>query len=113
MGGASSAPGKRRWLGRIGQPDAWILGLTAATLLAIAISMDSRGARQDNGFVERPWRAARCEEVYLRAYGSVSDARASLGRHLDFCNAGRPPSCPVLRMPEQAYPARWPHRMAA
>ena len=47
---------------------------------AIRISTDGRGAWRDNVFVERLWRSVRHEEVYLRAYDSVSDARASLGR---------------------------------
>jgi len=42
----------------------------------IAISMDGRGAWRDNVFVERLWRSVKYEEVYLRAYDSVSDARA-------------------------------------
>jgi len=46
----------------------------------IAISMDGRGAWRDNVFVERLWRSVKYEEVYLRAYGSVSEARASLDR---------------------------------
>ena len=41
----------------------------------IAISMDGRGAWRDNVFVERLWRTVKYEEVYLRAYDSVSDAR--------------------------------------
>ena len=58
----------------------------------IAISMDGRGAWRDNVFVERLWRSVKYEEVYLRAYDSVSDARASLGRYLDFYNSRRPHS---------------------
>ena len=53
---------------------------------AIAISMDGRGAWRDNVFVERLWRSVKYEEVYLRAYDSVGDARASIGRYLDFYN---------------------------
>jgi putative transposase len=45
----------------------------------IAIIMDGRGAWQDNVFVERLWRSIKYEEVYLRAYEGVSDARASIG----------------------------------
>ena len=45
----------------------------------IAISMDGRGSWRDNVFVERLWRSVKYEEVYLRAYDSVADARASLG----------------------------------
>ena len=42
----------------------------------IAISMDGKGAWRDNVFVERLWRSVKYEEVYLRAYDSVSEARA-------------------------------------
>jgi putative transposase len=44
---------------------------------SIAISMDGKGAWRDNVFVERLWRTIKYEEVYLRAYESVSDVRAS------------------------------------
>jgi putative transposase len=50
----------------------------------IAISMDGNGAWRDNVFVERLWRSVNYEEVYLRAYDSASEARASIGRYLDF-----------------------------
>ncbi|MCX7377589.1 MAG: integrase core domain-containing protein, partial [Alphaproteobacteria bacterium] len=53
------------------------------------------------------------EEVYLRAYDSVSDARASLGRYLDFYNARRPHSSLGARTPERAYLAHLPSRVAA
>ena len=52
----------------------------------IAISMDGKGAWRDNVFVERLWRSVKYEEVYLRAYENVSEARASIGRYLDFYN---------------------------
>jgi putative transposase len=48
----------------------------------IAISMDGKGAWRDNVFVERLWRSVKYEEVYLRAYDSVSEARASIGPRL-------------------------------
>jgi len=59
---------------------------------AIAISMNGKGALRDNVFVERPWRSVKYEKVYLRAYDNVSEARASIGRYLDFYNARRPHS---------------------
>ena len=52
----------------------------------VAISMDGKGAWRDNVFVERLWRSVKYEEVYLRAYDSVSEARAAIGRYLDFYN---------------------------
>ena len=69
----------------------------------IAISMDGRGAWRDNVFVERLWRSVKYEEVYLRAYGSVSEARASIGRYLTFYNGRRPHSSLDRRTPDQAY----------
>ncbi len=48
----------------------------------IAISMDGMGAWWDNVFVERLWRSVKYEEVYLKAYDGVSEARASIGRYL-------------------------------
>ena len=56
----------------------------------IKISMDGKGAWRDNVFVERLWRTIRYEEVYLRAYASVSEARAGIGQYLGFYNSRRP-----------------------
>jgi len=69
----------------------------------IAISMDGKGAWRDNVFVERIWKSVKYEEVYLRAYGSVSEARASLGRYLDFYNRRRPHSSLDRHTPDEAY----------
>jgi putative transposase len=80
---------------------------------AIAVSMDGRGAWRDNVFVERLWRSVKYEEVYLRAYDSVSDARASIGRYLAFYNGRRPHSSLGARTPEQAFLDHLPKRMAA
>ena len=55
-------------------------------------------------FVERLWRTIKYEEVYLRAYASVSEARASLGRYIDgFYNTRRPHSSLDRRTPDEAY----------
>jgi putative transposase len=69
----------------------------------IAISMDGKGAWRDNVFVERLCRSVKYEEVYLRAYASVSEARASIGSYLGFYNGTRPHSSLGGRTPEQAY----------
>ena len=79
----------------------------------IAISMDGKGAWRDNVFVERLWRSVKYEEVYLRAYDNVSDARASIGRYLDFYNARRPHSGLDGMTPDQAYFNSLPLRVAA
>jgi len=91
-------------------------GAAFTSLLAshgIAISMDGKGAWRDNVFVERLWRSVKYEEVYLRAYESVSEARNSIGRYLDFYNRRRPHSSLDDRTPDQAYFDLPPLRAAA
>ena len=74
--------------------------LTAA---GVAISMDGKGAWRDNVFVERLWRTVKYEEVYLRAYDSVSEARISISRYLALYNQGRPHSSLDERTPDEAH----------
>src|SRR3954464_8617658 len=59
---------------------------------AIAISMDGRGAWRDNVFVERLWRSVKYEEIYLKAYDTVAEARNSLAAYFGFYNSRRPHS---------------------
>ena len=80
---------------------------------AIAISMDGRGAWRDNVFVERLWRSVKYEEVYLRTYDSVGEARAWIGRYLAFYNRKRPHSSLDARTPDQTYFDGLPQRAAA
>ena len=70
----------------------------------IKISMDGKGAWRDNVFVERLWRTIKYEEVYLRAYANVPEARASIGRYIDgFYNVRRPHSSLDRNTPDEAY----------
>ena len=69
----------------------------------IAISMDGKGSWRDNVFVERLWRTVKYEEVYLRAYKTVSEARVSISRYLGFYNSRRPHSGLDRLTPDQAY----------
>lgn len=76
--------------------------------------MDGKGTSRDNVFVERLWRSIKYEEVYLRAYNTVSDARASLGQYLGFYNSRRPHSNLDGTTPDLAYcPPPLPLRLAA
>jgi putative transposase len=79
----------------------------------IEISMDGKGCWRDNVFVERLWRSVKYEEIYLRAYDTVSTARASIGRYLGFYNGRRPHSSLDRRTPDQAYFDQLPHPAAA
>ena len=79
----------------------------------IRISMDGKGRWRDNVFVERVWRSIKYEEVYLHAYVSVSEARQSIGRYIDFYNTTRPHSSLKALTPDQVYFNRLPESMAA
>jgi len=79
----------------------------------IAISMDGKGCWRDNVFVERIWKSIKYEEVYLRAYASVGEARTSLGRYIEFYNRIRPHSSLRGNPPDQAYFHRLPETLAA
>ncbi len=70
---------------------------------SIAISMDGRGCWRDNVFVERLWKSIKYEEVYLRAYETVSAARSGISRYLDFYNARRPHSALDGSTPDEFY----------
>jgi putative transposase len=55
----------------------------------IQISMDGRGRALDNIFVERSWRSVKYEEVYLKDYGNVVEAKQGLGDYFEFYNEER------------------------
>jgi putative transposase len=59
-----------------------------APLLAaqVRLSMDGRGRAFDNIFVERLWRTVKYEEVYLKDYRDVPEARQGLGAYFPFYN---------------------------
>ena len=69
----------------------------------IRISMDGKGAWRDNVFVERLWRTVKYEEVYLRAYDTVSDAKSGITAYLDFYNQRRPHAGLCENTPDQVY----------
>ena len=69
----------------------------------IRISMDGKGAWRDNVFVERLWRSVKYEEVYLKAYDTVSECRQSLAQYFTFYNTGRPHSRLDRATPDQVY----------
>ena len=77
--------------------------LTALQDAKIAISMDGKGAWRDTVFVERLWRTVKYEEVSLRAYRRVSEARRGLDRYVAFYNRRRPHSSLGGQTPDQAY----------
>ncbi|HEY1256666.1 MAG TPA: IS3 family transposase [Terracidiphilus sp.] len=79
----------------------------------IRISMDGKGRWRDNVFVERIWKSIKYEEVYLHAYASVTEARTSIHRYLEFYNSVRPHSSLKALTPDQVYFNRLPETLAA
>jgi len=69
----------------------------------VKLSMDGRGAWRDNVFVERIWRSVKYERVYLRAYDSVSTARADIAQYIAWYNGERGHSSLEGRTPEQMW----------
>ena len=61
------------------------------------------GRALDNVFVERLWRSVKYEEVYLKDYSSLSDARVQLGRYFTFYNQERPHQSLAYRTPTAVY----------
>ena len=79
----------------------------------IRISMDGQGAWRDNVFVERLWKSVKYEEVYLKAYNTVSEAKAGLAKYFEFYNRRRPHSSLDRMTPEQFYFNSLPATQAA
>jgi putative transposase len=72
------------------------------------LSMDGRGAWRDNVFVERLWRSVKYERVYLKAYDSVSAARADIADYMGWYNAARAHSRLADLTPDEHYFAKLP-----
>jgi len=68
----------------------------------IKISMDGKGRWVDNVMIERFWRSLKHEEVYLKAYESVNDARVNIRKYIDFYNAERKHQS-LDKTPDQVY----------
>jgi len=69
-------------------------------------SMDGKGRWVDNVFVERPWRSVKYEEVYLRAYETMTDARKHLKSYFEFYNSERRHQSLDNQTPDIVYSAK-------
>jgi putative transposase len=69
----------------------------------VRISMDGKGRFLDNIFIERLWRSLKYEEVFIKAYGSVSEARRGIGGWLRFYNEERPHQALGYRTPRGVF----------
>lgn len=80
--------------------DAWIQMLLNQ---GIKISMDGKGRCLDNVFIERFWRSFKQEDVYIKAYETVADARKNIGAYIDFYNHERPHQSLSYKTPAEVY----------
>lgn len=79
----------------------------------VRISMDGRGRWMDNVFIERLWRSMKYECIYLHAYETGSEARAGIGRWIDYYNFDRPHSTHGGRTPVEVHEEAGDIRLAA
>jgi len=69
----------------------------------VKISMDGRGRWLDNVFIERLWRSVKYEEVYLKAYETIPEARRELAAYFDFYNRRRRHQGLNNKTPDEVY----------
>jgi putative transposase len=69
----------------------------------IQISMDGQGRWRDNVFIERLWKTVKYQEVYLKAYESISHAKKELMKFFDRYNTRRPHQGLKDRTPDEVY----------
>jgi putative transposase len=79
----------------------------------IDISMDGKGRWLDNAFVERLWRSVKYEDVYLKAYASIAEARQGLGEYFEFYNRQRRHQSLDRRTPDDVYWSTLPQKEVA
>jgi putative transposase len=70
---------------------------------SVKISMDGRGRALDNVFVERLWRTLKYEDIYLKDYGSVKEARQGIEEYFRFYNNERLHQSLDYKIPREMY----------
>jgi putative transposase len=69
----------------------------------IRISMDGQGRWMDNVFIERLWKTVKYEEVYIKAYESITHAKGELKKFFDRYNKRRCHQGLDNRTPDEVY----------
>ena len=65
--------------------------------------MDGKGRWVDNVFIERFWRTLKYDEVYLKAYENVSEARNEISSFIIFYNTIKTHSSLDRQTPDEVY----------
>jgi putative transposase len=79
----------------------------------ISISMDGKGRWMDNVFIERLWWSVKYQDVYLKAYSSVAEARKGLSEYFEFYNSQRRHQSLDRRTPDDVYFSTLPKMQVA
>lgn len=79
----------------------------------INISMDGKGRCMDNVFIERLWRSVKYEDIYLKAYESISEVRQGLKEYFEFYNTRRRHQSLDRKTPDEVYFSTLPQKQAA
>jgi putative transposase len=79
----------------------------------IQISMDGKGRWMDNVFIERLWKSVKYEDVYLKAYSSIAEARQGLREYFEFYNRRRRHQSLDRRTPDDVYWSTLPQEQVA
>ena len=69
----------------------------------VRVSMDGKGRFLDNIYIERLWRSLKYEEVFIKAYGTVAEARQGIGGWLRFYNDERPHQALRYHTPREVF----------
>ena len=77
--------------------------IDAVESAGVDVSMDGRGRWIDNRFIERLWRSAKYEDIYLQDYGDGLAAGRGLGRWFDRYNQSRPHQALRYATPAEVY----------
>lgn len=79
----------------------------------ISISMDGKGRWLDNAFIERLWWSVKYQDVYLKAYSSIAEARKGLSVYFNFYNTQRRHQSLDRRTPDDVYCSTLPKMQVA
>lgn len=79
----------------------------------IGISMDGKGRWRDNVFVERLWRSVKYEDIHIKAYSSIAEARQGLSEYFEFYNRRRRHQSLDRRTPDDVYWSTLPKMQVA
>jgi putative transposase len=71
----------------------------------VQVSMDGKGRFLDNIFIERLWRSLKYEDIFIKAYGSVAEARLGIHAWMKFYNDERKHQALGYRTPREIFTA--------